>query len=150
MGHEKNKKLNIKETVPFFLVSDIEASLGFYVTGLGFEIKNKWIPREKIEWCALQRDAAALMLQEPRKDKHHPGLPEGKLGVGISIVFICEDALAIYEEINSKGIKTSVPFVGNNMWVVSLQDPDGYRIDFESLTDVPEGTEYNESFKSSI
>jgi hypothetical protein len=30
------------------------------------------------------------------------------------------------------------------MWVTSLSDPDGYRIDFESDTDVPEGTEYAE------
>jgi hypothetical protein len=30
------------------------------------------------------------------------------------------------------------------MWVVSFSDPDGYRIDFESYTDVPEETEYPE------
>jgi lactoylglutathione lyase len=147
MAGETNSKFNIKETVPFFIVSDMESSLFFYVTGLGFEIKNKWIPREKIEWCALRRDTATLMLQELRKDVHHAGMLEGKSGAGVSIVFICEDALAIYKEVTAKGIKTSLPFVGNNMWVVSLKDPDGYRIDFESFTDVPEGTEYDESFK---
>jgi hypothetical protein len=30
--------------------------------------------------------------------------------------------------------------VGNGLWVVSLTDPDGYRLDFESPTDAPEGT----------
>jgi len=30
------------------------------------------------------------------------------------------------------------------MWVTSLTDPDGYRIDFESPTDVPEETVYSE------
>jgi hypothetical protein len=30
------------------------------------------------------------------------------------------------------------------MWVTSLSDPDGYRIDFESDTDVPEGTQFSE------
>jgi hypothetical protein len=29
------------------------------------------------------------------------------------------------------------------MWVTSLSDPDGYRLDFESDTDVPEETEYS-------
>jgi hypothetical protein len=30
------------------------------------------------------------------------------------------------------------------MWVTSLANPDGYRLDFESNTDVPEGTVYAE------
>ena len=32
------------------------------------------------------------------------------------------------------------PIVGNALWVTSFRDPDGYRIDFESPTEVPEGT----------
>ena len=35
-------------------------------------------------------------------------------------------------------------FVGNGMWVTSLSDPDGYRIDFESDTDVAEGTVWSD------
>ena len=31
------------------------------------------------------------------------------------------------------------------MWVTSLQDPDGYRIEFESKTDVPEDTVLDEA-----
>jgi hypothetical protein len=31
-------------------------------------------------------------------------------------------------------------FVGNGLWVTSFADPDGYRLDFESPTDVPEDT----------
>lgn len=141
---EENNKPNIKQTVPFFAVSDMEASLRYYVDGLGFEIKNKWTPNDRIEWCFIQRDAGSLMLQQPRKDEHHTGMPEGKLGLGISIFFICEDAIAIYDEVISKGIHASEPFVGNNMWVTPLRDPDGYSIEFESPTDVPEDTKYSE------
>ena len=35
-----------------------------------------------------------------------------------------------------------VGFVMTKQWVTSLSDPDGYRIDFVSYTDVPEETEY--------
>ena len=42
-------------------------------------------------------------------------------------------------------VKQAVPFVGNGMWVTSLSDPDGYRIDFESYTDAPEETEFQDS-----
>ncbi len=62
----------------------------------------------------------------------------------MSIFFMCKDALAIYREVTARGIKTREPFVGNHMWVVGMKDPDGYAIEFESWTDVPEETKYSE------
>ncbi len=133
-------KTNVKQAVPFFGVSNIEQSVRFYVDGLGFEMTKKWIPEGKLRWCWLQLGDAALMLQEFRKEGLNSWKPEGKVGVGVSICFICEDALTIYREVTSRGIKASRPFVGNAMWVTSVSDPDGYRIEFESCTDVPEET----------
>lgn len=135
------EKSNIKETVPFLAVANMEDSLRFYVDMLGFEITHSWIPEDKIEWCRLQLDGGSLMLQEFHKQH------EGKVGSGVTIVFVCEDALDIFHEIKAKGIVVSEPFVGNNMWVISVKDPDGYSIDFESLTDVPEETKFSEWFK---
>lgn len=135
---------NVKQAVPFFAVSNIEASIRYYSDGLGFEMANKWIDEGKLRWCWLQRGGAALMLQEFKKEGHDSWVPEGKVGVGVSICFICADALAFYREVTARGIKASRPFVGNGMWVTSLLDPDGYRIEFESYTDVPEGTAYSE------
>ncbi len=84
------------------------------------------------------------MLQEIRKEGHDSWVPQGIVGEGISIYFICKDALSIYRQVTSRGIKASRPVVGNGMWVTSLLDPDGYRIEFESCTDVPEDTEFSE------
>jgi len=85
------------------------------------------------------------MLQEPRnKGKFDAEGPKGK---GISICFQCEDALALYHEFTAKGVTIPEPFVGNNLWVVAFNDPDGYRLDFESPTDVPEETKYSEWVK---
>ena len=129
------------------MVTSMEASLKFYVDGLGFIMTKKWTPGNdgKIEWCALEIGEAALMLQEYRKD-HHPnsGRTEGTLGMGVSVCFICKDALAIYRQALARGVQPKRPFVGNGMWVASFRDPDGYRLDFESYTDVPEETEYSE------
>ena len=141
--NETNTKPNVRQAVPFFAVSNMEESIRYYVDGLGFEMTNKWIPRGKIEWCWLQHGGAALMLQEFRKEGPDYYVPEGKLGEGVSICFICEDALSIYHEIISRGIQASEPFVGNNMWVTELSDPDGYKIYFESYTDVPEETKFS-------
>jgi catechol 2,3-dioxygenase-like lactoylglutathione lyase family enzyme len=144
MEHETKTEPNVKQAVPFFGVANIEESVRYYVDGLGFEMTKKWIDEGKLRWCWLQRDDAALMLQEFRKEGHDSWVPKGKVGEGVSICFICEDALAIYREVRSRGIPASKPFVGNGMWVTSLSDPDGYRLDFESDTDVPEETVFSE------
>ena len=127
---------NVEQAVPFFGVSDMNASLRFYVDGLGFEMTKKWTPEGKIRWCWLQLGGAAIMLQE------FPAL-EAKRGAGMSICFQCKDALAIYDSAIARGIEAKRPFVGNNMWVTVMTDPDGYKLDFESPTDVPEETEYS-------
>ena len=140
MEREVKTDANVKQAVPFFRVASIEESVRYYVDGLGFEMARKWIDKDKLRWCWLELGEAGLMLQEFAK----PRVPDGKLGDGVTICFICEDALAIYREVRSRGIEASKPVVGNGMWVTSLSDPDGYRIDFESYTDVPEETQYSE------
>jgi lactoylglutathione lyase len=135
---------NVKQAVPFFMVADIAASVRYYVDGLGFEMTKQWVPEGRLRWCWLQNGGAALMLQEFAKEGHGARAPEGRLGAGVCICFICEDALAIYHEATSRGLTARRPFVGNGMWVTSLTDPDGYRLGFESDTDVAEETEYAE------
>ena len=135
---------NIKLTVPFFMVTDMEVSLQFYCEGLGFKLTNQWTPRGTIEWCWLERDAVAIMLQQPRKLNAEQS---GPLGAGIYTCYQCADALALYHEFKAKGITMAEPFVGNGMWVVGLKDPNGYRLEFSSFTDVPEETKYSEWFK---
>ena len=148
MPVETMTSVNVKQAVPFFGVTDMEASLRFYVDGLGFKMKNRWVPTPqernpdgKIRWCWLQLDEAAIMLQEFLPEHR----PKETLGTGASVCFMCEDALALYREFKSRGIQTRRrPFVGNNLWVVPVTDPDGYRIEFESPTDAPEESELQE------
>jgi lactoylglutathione lyase len=135
---------NVKQAVPLLRVTNIDASVHYYVDGLGFEMTRTWTPGGRLRWCWLQHGQAAIMLQEFAEDGRHAGRPAGALGQGVSICFQCADALAIYRDVRSRGIEASRPFVGNAMWVTSLSDPDGYRIEFESPTDVPEETEFAE------
>jgi lactoylglutathione lyase len=131
---------NVKQVVPFLWVINMEASISYYVDRLGFELVNRWIDDGKLRWCWLKLGGAAIMLQEYKQDH----IPEIKRGEGVSICFQCEDALAIYSDALSKGIEAREPFVGNNMWVTIMKDPDGYVLDFESSTDVPEETRLSE------
>ena len=135
---------NLRQAVPFFNVKDIEESLRFYVERLAFTITRQWTPGGRIRWCWLERDGVAIMLQEYWKNGEPGGYPEGVLGQGVTICFVCADAIALYHDVKARGLNPSRPFVGNNLWVTSLTDPDGYRLDFESPTDVPEDTVYSD------
>jgi uncharacterized glyoxalase superfamily protein PhnB len=140
--------VNVKQAVPFFGVTNMESSLRFYVDGLGFKMKNSWIPDRaqdhpdgRIRWCWLQLGAAAIMLQEFLPERR----PKEALGTGVNVCFQCEDALALYREFKSRGIQTrGRPSVGNRLWVVPVTDPDGYRMEFASPTDAPEESELEE------
>lgn len=134
---------NVRQAVPFFNVTDIEASLRFYVDGLGFALRNSWNPEGRIRWCWLQLDDVAIMLQEYWKDGRPGGAPAAPLGQGVSVCFMCADALAIYHAVTARGVAAQRPFVGNGLWVTSVKDPDGYLLDFESPTDTPEETLYS-------
>ena len=139
--------VNVKQAVPFFGVTNMESSLRFYVDGLGFTMKNYWIPDSdedhpdgRIRWCWLQLGDAAIMLQEFRPG----GRPKETLGTGVNVCFQCEDALGLYREFKSRGVQTRRPFVGNRLWVVKVTDPDGYGMEFASPTDAPEESELEE------
>ena len=42
---------NLKQAVPFFIVTNMDLSMAFYIDGLGFELKMDWKPKGRIEWC---------------------------------------------------------------------------------------------------
>jgi lactoylglutathione lyase len=73
--------MNVKEVVPLLNVSSIERSVRYYVDGLGFTMKHKWVVDGKLRWCWLALGGAALMLQRPRK--------EDNVGAGIVLYFTC-------------------------------------------------------------
>ena len=131
--------------MPFLAIKKMETSLRFYVDGLGFAMTKHWIVGGKVRWCWLELGLAAMMLQEFKASGRDPRSLGGPMGEGVTLCFICEDALALYRDFKSRGIDASTPFVGNAMWVTGVRDPDGYRLEFESATDTPEDTQFSES-----
>jgi lactoylglutathione lyase len=136
--------VGVEQVAPLLLVRNIEVSLRFYMDGLGFAMTHRWVVNDRIRWCWLQHGSAAIMLQEFVADESHGRVWPEHVGVGVSFNFICRDALSFYRHMTARGIATKRPFVGNGMWVTSLRDPDGYELNFESVTDAPEESEYTE------
>jgi len=144
MNTASNANRNVKEVVPFLHVSSMELSVRFYLDGIGFTMNHKWVVEGKLRWCWLSIGNASLMLQEFPKEGHDSWVPSGRVGEGVSLYFICEDAVTMYRELKFRSIQASEPQVGNAMWVTGLSDPDGYRLYFESATDTPEETKFSE------
>jgi len=150
---------NVKQAVPFFGVRNMEASLKFYIEGLGFKMKHWWIPDRpadnpdgRIRWCWLELGEVAIMLQEFHQHGEQQAHTQSQvapvrenLGLGVSINFQCQDSLALYREFKARGVPIAKkPFVGNRLWCVNVVDPDGYSLWFNSPTDAPEESELEE------
>ena len=138
MDDAPTRTTNVRQVVPLLNVSDMAASLAFYVDGLAFRITNQWVPDGVLRWCWLELDGIALMIQQPASEHDPPAPKPGAVGQGVTLCLMCEDAIAIWRAARRRGLAPDRPFVGNGLWVVSLSDPDGYRLDFESPA---EGTE---------
>lgn len=63
--------------------------------GLGFTIKNRWVPDGRLRWCWMTLGGAALMLQEATERDREKLLTNGKLGNGLGLNFQCGDALTM-------------------------------------------------------
>lgn len=127
----------VTQAVPLLWVADMDASLAFYVDGLGCRVANQWAGDGDGRWCWLELGAAALMIQGPRREA------DVRPGAGWTLCLMCDDAIALWRRARDRGLAPARPFVGNGLWVTALGDPDGYRLDFQSPADAPEETEYD-------
>jgi len=137
--------MSVNEVVPFLAVEDMQQSVAFYVEGLGFTFKNKWVDEGLLRWCQLQLGNASLMLQQFKTEGHDARQFSPNKGQGVSLCFFCDDAVAFYRQVRSRGIDASEPRVGNGLWVTQMTDPDGYELLFESPTDAAEGTKLSDA-----
>ena len=137
---------NVTAAVPLLMVSNMERSLAFYVDGLGFTIQNRWAPDGRVRWCWMSVGSAALMLQEATDSSQEKMAALGRPGNGVALYFQCRDALVIYRDAAARGTHAlREPQVGNFAWEVFFTDPDGYKINFSSPTDLPEETLLSET-----
>jgi catechol 2,3-dioxygenase-like lactoylglutathione lyase family enzyme len=54
--------VGVEQVVPLLMVQSMEASLRFYVDGLGFTMTHKWMDEGELRWCWLQ-----LVASRPRR-----------------------------------------------------------------------------------
>jgi uncharacterized glyoxalase superfamily protein PhnB len=126
----------ISELVPLLYVDDVGRSVAFYRDSLGFRLALTWEPEGRLTWCRMERDGAALMLQQACDEDS----PADQRGRGVGFYFNCDDAEALHRELTAAGLSLAPPelaFYGMNQ--VFVTDPDGYALCFQSVhqTDSP-------------
>jgi len=136
---EKVTRANaITSVVPLLMVADMERALAFYVGGLGFKVQGRWIPHGHLRWCRIARDDVCLMLQEAEGPARERLNFQRAIGSGPSLYFACRDALAVYREASKRGMPARrEPVTGEFVWEVFLVDPDGCKITFSTLINLP-------------
>ncbi len=119
----------VRKLCPLLFVQDINRSIEFYRDKIGFKMANQAETRGKVFWCWLERDGAAIMLQQAGEED---GPAEGR-GSGVVFYFICDDAEAMFAELTSRGLQLKLPKVAYyGMKQLFVPEPDGYSICFES------------------
>lgn len=120
----------VREVVPLLFVRDIRRSVEFYQR-LGFHVATQADINGTLGWCRIERDRAALMLQQDCPED----APAGERGRGVVFYFICDDADALHAELSARGLSPDAPTTAYyGMRQFRMPDPDGYDVWFESPT----------------
>ncbi len=110
---------------PLFVVSDLQKSIDFYTTKLGFQKPNVW--GEPPCFAMTERDGFELMLSLAQKPEQvRPNGPDGVWDVYLRVDDVAKEAI----DLKAMGVSLASPLTKREyrMWELEVVDPDGYRI----------------------
>ena len=127
----------LKSMSPNLMVDDVNSTLDFYVTILGF-VKIMTVPETgKLDWAMVQNGAVTLMFQEKKNlKKEYPQLEKFEKGGGITFYISVTN---LQEFFNS--IKDKVNFVKEmhktfyGATEFAIEDNNGYILTFSQIAD---------------
>jgi catechol 2,3-dioxygenase-like lactoylglutathione lyase family enzyme len=121
---------------PFFIVSDLQDSVSFYVHKLGFEVQYMG-PEEDPYFAMVGRGRVSLMLKASGQPlPNYTRYEWASWDAHISVA----DPDALFEEFRSKGVNFNYPLQNNtdNLRGFSVTDVNGYRLFFARLLSAEE------------
>jgi len=122
----------VRQLWPLLAVEDIDRSIDFYQSKLGFSIVSRAEADGRLFWCRLERGGASIMLQQADEEDG----PVGDRGRGVALFFVCDDADRLHAELSSRGLQLArVAVAEYGMKQVFVPEPDGYSLCFESPTE---------------
>ena len=122
----------IRQLWPLLAVEDIDRSINFYESKLGFSVVGRAEVDGRAFWCRLERGGASIMLQQADDEDG----PVGDRGRGVALYFVCDDAERLHAELSVRGLQLPPVTVAEyGMKQLFVPEPDGYSVCFESPTD---------------
>jgi lactoylglutathione lyase len=131
-GHDERREtepesLRLRALGPSLTVDDVAASLRFYEDGLGFTVEDRWEEDGKLLGVMMVAGACRLGLSQ---DDFAKGRDRQK-GLGIRLwAETAQDLDALAARLDDHGIEHDGPKEQWNMRVLSVSDPDGYKLSF--------------------
>jgi catechol 2,3-dioxygenase-like lactoylglutathione lyase family enzyme len=124
--------MQARELSPLFNVTDMRASLAFYVDGLGFELREEYELEGETLWVALQSGDAKLMLNRTTSadaSTHSSRRRAAPSYSGLVLYLYVDDARTAHAELSAKGLSPGeVEQEEYGLEEFYLRDPDGYEI----------------------
>ena len=133
------KSLTVTGLAPLLQVFDMPAAIHFYRHVLGFTL-TATAPAlsdnpEHVNWCMLELNGAAIMLNTAYDPDDQPSSPDPSRWSGhrdTCVYFGCPDVDGAYEFLRSRGVELDPPKVAPyGMKQLYLTDPDGYGLCFQ-------------------
>jgi uncharacterized glyoxalase superfamily protein PhnB len=121
----------LRNATPVFLVGDIEKTMEWYRTKLGFEAEAI-PPRPPHSFCILRKDAVTIFLQQLTGYRHRDHYDEREGGVWAAYLETY-NVQALYESLKSvSGVKIVQPLHHQpyGQWEFEVRDPDGHVLVF--------------------
>jgi catechol 2,3-dioxygenase-like lactoylglutathione lyase family enzyme len=122
---------NLASIWPSFIVSDLKASVSFYVDNLGFELRYSG-PEDGPYWAIVGRDDISIMLKAVAPDiKPIPNHGRHKYAPWDAYIFTAEPD-NLFDEYHSRNVSFNKPIQNNsdNLRGFEILDADGYLLFF--------------------
>ena len=125
--------LAIRGLTTLIQVFDMQTSIDFYTTVLGFDVANTSGSADDIGWAMLRHSSGiALMLNTAYETPERPAAPDParvKAHADTILYFTCEDVDAGYAHLRAHGLDVPEPSMAPyGMKQLYFQDPDGYAL----------------------
>jgi catechol 2,3-dioxygenase-like lactoylglutathione lyase family enzyme len=125
---------NLASITPFFVVDDLQASIDYYVTRMGFELDFQG-PEGDVYYAQVKRDAVAIMLKTILPEVHpvpnHTLHPWARWDAYVYTL----DPDPLFEEFKQKGVSfvKELSYIDDGLWGFEIKDADGYVVAFFRL-----------------
>jgi uncharacterized glyoxalase superfamily protein PhnB len=124
-------KRNLVSVSPFFIVTDLQASIAHYVERFGFELDFQG-PADDVYYAHVSRDGIGVMLKAIAPDVHPCPNRTRHAWARWDAYFYALDPDSLFAELQKRGASfvQELSFIDDGLWGFEVTDADGYVLAF--------------------